>query len=238
MASLQVVPTKHQEPAAPAPATMTLFQVEEHLAALTETMAMVLPEREEEFLADFESALMAAKDKRDRVQGFLVHMESEAAKVGLEIARLRHRQETFAIAAERVERMVTGIIERMGRDEKGKWQKLEGNFVTFQLHACPPSVEIDTDAALPPVYKFVSVKLRQDIWEQLLDSVDFDLREHVLNECAPQVAVSKSAVSDALKAAIGPEKIKEAVKDGESRLSVESIPGACLKVGAHTLQRK
>ena len=50
-------------------AARTLYDLEEHLAALVESVDMVPVERQGEFLENFRVALMATIEKRDRVVG-------------------------------------------------------------------------------------------------------------------------------------------------------------------------
>ena len=86
MATLAVLPsTQTYTPA------VSLYSLEEQLVALAETVDLVVPEKEEAFLADFQQALSAAVDKRDRVAQFMAHLENQITFAKTEIQRLQDR---------------------------------------------------------------------------------------------------------------------------------------------------
>jgi hypothetical protein len=60
--------------------------IEDHLAALIETAELVSQEEEPEFRAEFQTALTAAVDKRDRVGQFLAPLEQQIDFAKFEIA--------------------------------------------------------------------------------------------------------------------------------------------------------
>jgi hypothetical protein len=60
----------------PAPLRLTLYELEERLTALADSTELVAIEQEQEFLADFQAALLAAKDRRDPVAQFLAYCEA------------------------------------------------------------------------------------------------------------------------------------------------------------------
>jgi hypothetical protein len=64
-----------------------LYVIEVHLAALTETAELASPEQELEFRAEFQTALTAAVEKRDRVGRFLAHLEQQIDFAKFEIDR-------------------------------------------------------------------------------------------------------------------------------------------------------
>ena len=68
MAALAVVPS-------PAVTAAPLYVIEDYLAALIETAELVSPDQELEFRREFQTALTAAVEKRDRVGQFLAHLE-------------------------------------------------------------------------------------------------------------------------------------------------------------------
>ncbi len=229
MAALQVVPTSGAAVFAPpvpvgavAPPShpLTLYALEEQLTILADTAELVPPEQEQEFLEEFRAALTAAVDKRDRVGQFLSHLEHQAAFAKAEITRLQERKVWFERAIERMEGYLISVIESFGRDTKGKYQKLEGRTVTFGIKDCPPSVEIQDEAAVPSDYKAVSITMPALQWEALLDSLNLEQRASLLDSVErPRVAVSKTAIRKAI--------------DGGGQ-----VPGADLIVGKKTLIRK
>ncbi|HZM11346.1 MAG TPA: siphovirus Gp157 family protein, partial [Candidatus Limnocylindrales bacterium] len=100
------------------------YVIEDHLAALIETIELVAPEQELEFRAEFQAALTAAVDKRDRVGQFLAHLEQQIDFARFEIDRLRQRKATFERALARLENYVIETIEQLGIDSKGKYRVL------------------------------------------------------------------------------------------------------------------
>ena len=231
MAVLQVVPISGAAvspspvpvgAAAPTPASppLTLYAIEEQLAILADTAELAPPEQEQEFIEEFRAALTAAVDKRDRVGQFLSHLEHQAAFAKAEIVRLQERKVWFERASERMEGYVIKVIESLGRDAKGKYQKLEGRTVTFGIKDCPPSVEIKDEAAIPSDYKAITITMPALRWDALLDSLDLEHRASVLDTVEkPKVAVSKTAIKKAIDGGI-------------------QVSGADLIVGKKTLIRK
>jgi hypothetical protein len=212
MAALAVVPS-------PAVTAAPLYVIEDHLAALIETAELVSPEQEQEFRAEFQTALTAAVDKRDRVGQFLAHLEQQIDFAKFEIDRLRQRKATCERALARLEDYVIGTIENLGTDGKGKYRRLEGKTTTFSLRACPPSVEVADETAIPAEYKVLILKLPAVTWEQLLDGLEIEQRSAVLGQVrSPEVSVDKRSI----KAAI----------DGGA-----DVPGVGLVIGRHSLRR-
>ena len=212
MAALAVVPS-------PAVTAAPLYVIEDHLAALIETAELVSPEQEQEFRAEFQAALTAAVDKRDRVGQFLAHLGQQIDFAQFEIDRLRQRKATCERALARLEKYVIETIENLGTDGKGRYRTLEGKTTTFGLRACPASVEVSDESAIPAEYKTLMLKLPAVMWEQLLDGLDIEQRAAVLGQVkSPEVTVDKRS-------------IKAALEDGAD------VPGAGLVIGRHSLRR-
>jgi hypothetical protein len=211
MAALAVVTS-------PAVTAAPLYVIEDHLAALIETAELVSPEQEQEFRAEFQTALAAAVEKRDRVGQFLTHLEQQIDFAKFEIDRLRQRKATCERALSRLEDYVIGTIENLGTDSKGKYRPLEGKTTTFSLRACPPSVEVTDESAIPSEYKMLLLKLPAVTWEQLLDGLEIEQRAAVLGQVkSPEVIVDKRSIKAALDG--GP------------------VPGAGMATGRHSLRR-
>ena len=212
MAALAVVPS-------PAVTAAPLYLIEDQLAALIETAELVSPEQEQEFRMEFQAALTAAVEKRDRVGQFLGHLEQQIDFAKCEIDRLRQRKVVCERALARVEAYVIETIENLGTDGKGKYRRLEGKTTTFSLRGCPPSVEVSDESSVPSEYKTLLLKLPAVTWEQLLDGLEIEQRAAVLGQVkSPEVFVEKRAI----KAAI----------DGGA-----DVPGAGLAGGRHSLRR-
>jgi hypothetical protein len=212
MAALAVVPS-------PAVTAAPLYVIEDHLAALIETAELVSPEQEQEFRAEFQAALTAAVDKRDRVGQFLAHLEQQIAFARYEIDRLRQRKATCERALARLENYVIGTIEGLGTDSKGQYPRLEGKTTTFSLRACPPSVEVTDESAIPAEYRMLLLKLPAVTWERLLDGLEIEQRSAVLEQVSrPEVSVDKRSIKAAIDGGV-------------------DVPGAGLAVGRHSLRR-
>src|SRR5580704_10706944 len=130
---------------------VTLHEVEEHLAELLDTEALVSIEQQSEFQAELGAALKTAVEKRDRVAQFLTHCEAQMVTCDKEIKRLQDRKGSFERAIERLEGYVVNLIQGLGYDDpKGKkgtiYPKLEGKTATLSIQRNPPSVVFDDEA--------------------------------------------------------------------------------------------
>ena len=203
----------------PAVTAAPLYLIEDQLAALIETAELVSPEQEQEFCAEFQTALTAAVEKRDHVGQFLAHLEQQIDFARFEIDRLRQRKATCERVLARLENHVIETIENLGTDGKGRYRKLEGKTTTFSLRACTPSVAVTDEVAIPAEHKTLTLRLPAVTWEQLLDGLAVEQRAAVLGQVkSPEISVDKRSV----KAAI----------DGGT-----DVPGANLATGRHSLRR-
>jgi|HubBroStandDraft_6_1064221.scaffolds.fasta_scaffold279450_2 hypothetical protein len=177
----------------------SLFQIETYLAAMIETAELVPQEQEQEFLAEFQRTLATAVEQRDRVGQYMAHLEMQAAFAKAEIDRLRQRKAIYERAFERLEQYVLNTIEYLGVDAKGARRKLEGNTITFSARACPASVEIVDEAAVPAEFKTLSIRLSATTWERLLDSLDLEQRAELLGQVKrAECEVSKFGIKTAI----------------------------------------
>jgi hypothetical protein len=183
-----------------ATAAPSLYAIEEHLACLADSEALVSPEQEAEFRAEFQAALLAAATKRDAVARFLAHCESQAVLAKVEIERLKKRQAGFVAAVERVEQYVLSVILKLQPDKKGRYPKLEGKTSSFGAALNPPSVNITDDTLVPASCKTVTITMPLPVWEAALDSLDLEARRQVEDAAKrPEQAVVKALVKQALK---------------------------------------
>ncbi len=222
--------------APPPESARTLYEIEEHLAALADCTESATPEQEQAFLGDFQAALTTAEDKRDRMAQFLVHCESQAALADQEIKRLQARKAFYERTVARIEGYITMVIVSLGSDAKGKWKKLEGKTVTFAVQRNPPSTVISDETAVPLDYKSTTVTLPSRLWERLVDSLDFELGAEVLEAVKRAThAVDKTAIKAAIEAAV--PDCKDLLKERQSVFH-ESVPGAAIAAGALRLVRR
>ena len=75
-------------PGPPPSQSLTMWNLETNLAALADSVETVEPEQEQQFLEDFRHGLIEAREKRDRVAGFLAYCEAMAEMASKEITRL------------------------------------------------------------------------------------------------------------------------------------------------------
>lgn len=189
---------------APLPAARSLYDIEQHLAALVDTEELVPDDQEQMYALELHATLLAVVEKRDRVGQFMGHLDSQIAFAHAEVKRLQVRESLYQRALDRMESYVMRVIESLGTDAKGKRKKLEGNTITLSLHGCDKRVEVTNEVAVPTKYKRVTVTLSAETWELMCDSLELDLREQVLGEVkAPKIEVSTSLVKADLKAGIG-----------------------------------
>lgn len=193
----------------------TLYQIEDDLLALVETEGMVPEEREAEFQAVLYEQLRKAVTKRDRVGQFIRHCELMADNSKAEEKRLKERREMYEKASEKMREYVRKVIESLGRDEKGKFQKLEGKTVTLSLRNNPQQVKVLDESQIPEEYRRITVTLPLDVWRDLIHTAEpeEELMKEIskcLSDRDPRMDISKTA-------------IKKALEDGEE------VPGADLE---------
>jgi hypothetical protein len=179
----------------------TLFDLEERLEALSNSAETVTPDQEQAFLAEFQAALAGAADKRDRVAGMLARLENQQAFASAEIKRLQEFKAGKARDQERLEGYVAYCIDSLGRDAKGKRKKLEGNMTVMFLKACPVSLEVVDEAAVPAEFKRATVTLPAAVWNDVFLALDEDFRETVIAAAGDfAIAVDKRAAKAAMEA--------------------------------------
>ncbi len=189
-------------PATP-PMARTLYDLESHLAALLDTEEVVPEDLEREYALELHATLVGTAAKRDRVGQFLQHLKSQIAFAHTEVSRLQQREVRYTAALNRLQGYVTTVIESLGKDSKGARKKLEGTTLTLSLHGCVQRVDLPDEEAVPSKYKRATVTLPAELWEQVCDSLDFELRAEVLGALkSPKLEVSLSLAKEALDAGV------------------------------------
>jgi Gp157 protein len=181
-----------------------LYVLEEEIGILLDSAGLEgAAEQPEVFLNDFAMALRAAVAKRDAIAQFMAHLEAQIATANKEIARLSERRETYTEALERVEGYVLHVLESIGRDGRGRPPRLEGATATLTLRGCPGSVNVLDEEAVPAAFKLVTATLPAELWEEVLDALELDLRARVEEATGGvRARVSLSAVQRAIKAGV------------------------------------
>lgn len=197
--------------------SQSLYDLEQNLQALLDTEALVTAEDEEAFRTDLAEAFAHTIAKRDRCAQFLAHCESQIAQGRLERERIAKREKMFQGAADRLRTYLALTIQSLGKDEKGKWRKLEGQTSTFGLREGRTSVNITDATMLPARFRSVEVQFSMTAFEYLIQ----------LCASAPQVL----AILENNTVELAPDKnaISAALKRGED------VPGAELEFGTPIL---
>lgn len=105
-----------------------------------------------------------AIEKHDRLGSFIRRMESEAAAIKAEEARLAARRRGFEKVADMMESCI--------KEQMDEWQirKVSGKLFTFAVQKNPPSVEIVDEAAIPAEFiNYPPTVNRQAIKEALTE---------------------------------------------------------------------
>ena len=99
----------------------------------------------------------------------------------------------------RLEGYVSYVIQRMGKDAKGKYLKLEGNSSTLFLRACAASVDVTSEADVPLDYKRATVTMAASTWVDVLHALeDTDIPLSYMTD----LSVDKKAVKATIEAGI------------------------------------
>jgi hypothetical protein len=193
---------------------LTLYEVEDNLAALANTFEVVEETEAKRIILDeIGQAIRRVKEKRDAVVGFLRHCEAQQNFADQEIERLKIRRERIARFQAEFEQYLVSLIDQFAIPDRRGVKRLEGNFSSMRIQKNPDSVVITDEKALPPVWKDVALTMPAHVWEALLERLDKDERrvfEEKVKKC--EFKPDKRAVGSELK-------------------NGEQIPGADLKFG-------
>jgi hypothetical protein len=186
---------------------VTLYSLEHDLVAYLDTEDAVPAEQQQEFSVALQEQLKAAVDKREAVAHVRAHLLAQEQFAKDEAKRLKERADRFAAAVDRLDKYIESTILSLPRDHKSKPAKLEGRTVTLQLRACPESVLITDEFAIPSTYKRVSLTMPAPIWEAIVraalksapDGITEALEKHVVRG---DLVVDKVALKRDLKAGV------------------------------------
>jgi hypothetical protein len=157
--------------------TVTLYEIEDNLAALANTFEVVDGEEIKQILLDeIGRALWQAKEKRDAVVAFLRHCEAQQKFADQEIERIRNRRDRIARFQAEFERYIVTIIDRFAVPDRRGVKRLEGNFSSMRMQKNPDSVAITDENAVPLAFKDVVLTMPAQVWEMLLDRFGKDER--------------------------------------------------------------
>src|SRR5579872_1949606 len=136
--------------------TCTLYEIEDQLVFLLETLEGLSPE-EDEIRAELEELITRAVrmeiQKVDGISHMLAHFESQAQLAADESKRLQTRKKAFERSGERLELYVRNVMDLAGV------KKLEGQTTTLSLRIAPASVLITNFEAVPAEYKEIRAEV-------------------------------------------------------------------------------
>ena len=153
----------------PKPA-LTLYEVEDNLEALANTIELVEEvEAKELILDEIGRALRQAKDKRDAIVAFLRHCEVQQQFADQEIERIKNRRDRIARLQEELEQYVVRVIDQLVVPDRRGVKRLEGNFSSLRIQKNPDSVVITDEKAIPLAWKDAVLTMPAYVWEALLE---------------------------------------------------------------------
>ena len=153
---------------APQPA-LTLYEIEDNLAALANTFELVEEAEARQLILDeIGSALRLAREKRDALVGFLRHCEAQQKFADQEIERIRNRRDRIARLQAELEQYVVRVIDQFVVPDRRGVKRLEGNFSSIRIQKNPDSVVITDEKTLPLALKDAVLTMPAYVWEALL----------------------------------------------------------------------
>jgi hypothetical protein len=203
----------------PTPKTnITLYEIEDNLAALANTFEVVEGEEIKQILLDeIGRSLWQAKEKRDAVVAFLRHCEAQQKFADQEIERIRNRRDRIARFQAEFERYIISIIDRFAVPDRRGVKRLEGNISSMRMQKNPDSVAITDENAIPLAFKDVVLTMPAPLWEALVERLEKEERASF------EERVKKTEFKPDKRA------LASELKDGND------IPGADLKFGEFRL---
>jgi hypothetical protein len=198
---------------------ITLYEIEDNLAALANTFDVVEGEEIKQILLDeIGRSLWQAKEKRDAVVAFLRHCEAQQKFADQEIERIRNRRDRIARFQAEFERYIISIIDRFAVPDRRGVKRLEGNISSMRMQKNPDSVAITDENAVPLAFKDVVLTMPAQLWEALLERLEKDERAGIEAQIKKtEFKPDKRAISSELKN--GSEISGADLKFGEFALS-------------------
>lgn len=189
---------------------MSLWRIEEELAALLDTIAATPDEQKAEIGAAIAEYLERSAEKVDSIAHVLKALDWEQEAAADEIARLQERKKAAKASQERLEQYVCRVIAMRGG-------KLAGKTNTLSVRPSE-AVKLTDEKQVPAAYQRVAVKMPRVLWMMVLRSLG--------DETIRELNVSTEQKIETLL-----DPIKRALKAGEV------VPGAEIETRGN-LQRK
>jgi ribosomal 50S subunit-associated protein YjgA (DUF615 family) len=158
--------------------TCTIYELEDNLAALVNTIDQVEDESARQLILDeIGTALRQTKEKRDAVVAFLRHCELQQKFADAEIERIERRKAFIDRVQEELERYVVQVIEQFAEPDRRGVKRLEGNISSMRIQKNPDSVAILDLGSVPLAFKQAVLTMPAYVWEALLVRVGMDDRK-------------------------------------------------------------
>lgn len=189
-----------------------LWELEETLQALLDTIDVTPDEQREEIQTEIDRYIGAELVKVDHVAQAIAMCEYAAKDAAMEISRLQERKRAAEAAQARLEKYVVRVIEARGV------KKLLGKTNTLSLRPSE-GVVIADEAAVPMAHKTAVIEMPLLAWHGLINQIPEEQQDAVLGKLTKRdIKISRDSVKRAIKAG-------------------ETVPGADLEF-RNNLQRK
>lgn len=150
---------------------LTLYEIEDQLAALVNCDGAVPDEQLGEYLEELAKATETAVNKRDNVIRFMRHLDLQMSNVDTEIVRLSALKASYESGKKRVEKYVVSVLEQLPEPKRGA-RKLEGTVGVLSLAKNPDKVEIMEPESIPNEFQDVTVVMSADKWLSLATDIE------------------------------------------------------------------
>ena len=162
------------------PAAATLYEVEDNLQALANSIAAAEePTEREAILAQIAQALETTKEKRDRVAAFLRHCEFQKRFADEEVERIEKRKAFIARVQTELERRVIQVVEQFAPPDRRGVKRLQGNSSSLRIQKNPDSVLVADPNMVPPAFKAAVITMPAYAWDALLNCLDVEERKEI-----------------------------------------------------------
>jgi hypothetical protein len=158
---------------------LTLYDIHDELQAWSNSLELAeTDEQRAEIQARVSEYLQLGREKVDRFNEFLSHLESQVALCRSEKERISQHQRCCERILESLECYAVSTIESLGV------KKLEGNVSYLRTWKSPDSVEITNASAVPSSFKTALVNIPLEALHDVLATVSgaYMVREEILKD--------------------------------------------------------
>ena len=157
--------------------TCTVYDVEDHLLALANTVDLVEEsEARAAILAEIGQQVRLARDKRDRAVAFLRHCAEQQRFADEEVERIESRKRHIARVQGELEAYLVRVVDQFATPDRKGIKRLDGNVSSMRIQKNPDSVVIIDPELVPLTYKDVAVTMPAYVWEAMLQCLSKEER--------------------------------------------------------------